>query len=165
MSPQLSRLLATSLILALAGCGPKEPAAPVAPEKSAAELQREEFFGAPVANDPAVSWRSSGLGIKILTPGEGAALQMADLVRFHYTGRLKDGTVFDDTRAKGRPADFVINRMLPGMAAGMLALKPGGKAVFYVPPSLGYGGQRFGKIPPVSPLVFEVELLAVNPEP
>jgi FKBP-type peptidyl-prolyl cis-trans isomerase len=29
---------------------------------------------------------------------------------------------------------------------------------------LGYGGIRSGKIPPFSGLIFEVELIAVNPE-
>jgi FKBP-type peptidyl-prolyl cis-trans isomerase len=47
----------------------------------------------------------------------------------------------------------------------MPALKPGGRAIFFIPPSLGYGGMRSGTIPPVSGLIFEVELLAVNPEP
>lgn len=157
-------LFACGLVLALAGCGPKEPPAPAVPEKTQADLLREQFFGAAVAADPSIVWRSSGLGVKLIAPGEGAAPQMLDRVRFHYTGRLLNGTVFDDTRAKDKPAVFAVNRMIPGMAAGVMALKPGGKAVLYVPPSLGYGGMRFGNIPPVSGLVFEIELLAVNPE-
>ena len=146
------------------GCGPKESPAPAAPEKSSAELKRVELFGAAIAADPAIAWRSSGLGVKLISPGEGAALQMTDRVRLHYTGRLLDGTVFDDTRAKGKPAEFTVNGMIPGMAAGVMALKPGGRAVIYVPPSLGYRGMRFGNIPPLAGLIFELELLAVNPE-
>jgi len=53
--------------------------------------------------------------------------------------------------------------MMPGMTAGIAALKPGGRAVLYIPPSLGYGSLRVGKIPPVSGLIFDVELLAVKP--
>lgn len=146
----------------LSGCAPKEPPAPVVDE--AAE-RRMRHFGPDVAKDPAITWRSSGLGIKVVVPGDGVAPQMTDRVRVHYTGRLKDGKVFDDTRAKDKPADFTVNRLITGWAAAMSSLKPGGKAVFYIPPHLGYGGLRAGNIPPNSGLIFEVELVAVNPEP
>lgn len=155
--------LTVGLVLALAGCGPKEPPAPAVPEKSEAELRRELYFGEKIAALPGVEWRNSGLGIRLITPGEGAAPKPTDVVRVHYTGRLKDGTVFDDTRAKGQPADFTVNRLITGWAAAMSSLKPGGKAEFYIPPHLGYGGLRAGKIPPFSGLIFEVELIAVNP--
>lgn len=151
------------LALVYTGCGPKEPPAPPAPEKTEAEARREQYFGAGIAALPGVEWRNSGLGIRLLVSGEGAAPKPTDVVRVHYTGRLKDGTVFDDTRAKGQPADFTVNRLITGWAAAMSSLKPGGKAEFYIPPHLGYGGLRAGKIPPFSGLIFEVELLAVNP--
>ena len=68
------------------------------------------------------------------------------------------------TRASGTSRRFfAVNRLITGWAAAMPSLKPGGKAVFYIPPSLGYGGMRSGDIPPVSGLIFEVELLEVNP--
>ena len=86
-------------------------------------------------------------------------------VRGKYTGRLKDGTVFDDSRSRGSPSDFPVSNLIPGWSAAMLTLRPGGKALFYIPPHLGYGGLRSGKVPPFSGLVFEVEVLAVNPEP
>ena len=49
------------------------------------------------------------------------------------------------------------------MADGLGFLKPGGRAVFYIPPSLGYGNMQVGNIPPFSGLVFDVELIAVVP--
>lgn len=159
------RLLSLGLMLGLAGCGPKEPPAPVVPEKTQAEMRREEYFGLEIAQAPGIEWRNSGLGIKVLVPGEGEAPKLTDTVRVHYTGRLKDGTVFDDSRARGQPADFPVNGLITGWAAAMSSLKPGGKGIFYVPPHLGYSGLRAGKIPPFSGLVFEVELIAVNPEP
>lgn len=122
-----------------------------------------EFFGAEVAADPAVTWRQTGLGIKTLQAGEGTPPNLGDKVRVHYTGTLKDGTVFDDTREKGKPAEFELGKLIPGMTAGIGAISPGGRALIYVPPSLGYGSMRAGKIPPVSGLVFDVELLAVLP--
>lgn len=151
--------------LLLAGCGPQEPPAPAAPEKSVDELRREEYFGLAIAADPAIAWRPSNLGLKLLAPGEGPLLQLTDRVRVHYTGRLKDGTVFDDSRARGQPSEFNVNGLITGWSAGMLTLRPGGRAVFYIPPHLGYGGLRSGKVPPFSGLIFEVEVLAVNPAP
>lgn len=151
--------------LLLAGCGPQEPSAPVVPVKSEAEVRREQYFGKELAADKAIVWRPSNLGIKIVAPGEGPLVQLQDRVRVHYTGRLVDGTVFDDSRVRGRPADFPVGGLIPGWSAGMLTLRPGGKAVFYIPPHLGYGGLRAGKVPPFSGLIFEIELIAVNPEP
>ena len=151
------------LIIFLAGCAPQEPLITTTPEQVQAALRREQFFGA-AAKDPGVAWRSSGLGIKIISPGEGTAPTSTDRIRVHYVGRLKDGKVFDDSHARGKPSDFTVNRLITGWAAAMPSLKPGGKAVFFIPPSLGYGGMRSGDIPPVSGLIFEVELIAVHPE-
>lgn len=164
MKPALGVLLVIASLL-MGGCGPKPPPASAVPEKSEAEVRREEYFGTEIAADKAIAWRNSNLGIKILVPGEGSLIQLQDRVRVHYTGRLKDGTVFDDTREKGKPAVFSVNALIPGWSAAMLALKPGGKAVIYIPPHLGYGGIRAGKVPPFSGLIFDLEVLAVNPEP
>ncbi len=153
------------LALLLAGCGPKTPPPPAVPEKTEAEVRREEYFGKALASDPAIAWRASNLGIKIVAPGEGPLIQLQDRVRVHYTGRLVDGTVFDDSRERGKPGEFPVNGLIPGWSAAMLTLRPGAKAVIYVPPHLGYGGVRAGKIPPFSGLIFDVEVLAVNPEP
>lgn len=161
----LRYLLLLFVSLALCGCGPAEPPPPVAPVKSDVELKRIKFFGANAASDPAVDWRSTGLGVKILVPGEGAPPTFSDRVRVHYTGTLADGTVFDDTRTKGKPAEFAISNLVRGFSDGLGYIKPGGRAILYIPPSLGYGSMRAGNVPPVSGLTFDVELLAVNPEP
>lgn len=159
----MTRLLPLLAALLFAGCAPKEPPPPPAPVKSELELKREKFFGAAVATDPAVDWRSSGLGVKILVPGEGVTPTTSDRVRVHYTGTLVDGTVFDDTRAKGKPAQFGVGQLVRGLTEGLGFLKPGGRAIFYIPPSLGYGSMRAGNIPPVSGLIFDVELLEILP--
>lgn len=143
------------------GCGRQSPVAATPGRDEAAE-RRVELFGSR-ASAPGITWRSSGLGIRMLAPGEGTAPQFTDTVRVHYTGKLKDGTTFDDSRARGKPGDFVVNRLIPGWAAAMSSLKPGGKAEFFIPPELGYGGVQAAGVPPGSGLIFEVELIAVNP--
>ncbi len=150
-------------LLGLAGCAPEPPPAPAVPEKTRVELQRVEFFGAEAAADPAVTWRPSGLGVKIIAPGEGSAPQPGDRIRLRYTGRLKDGTVFNASPADKPPVELKMDGMIPGMTAGIAALKPGGRAILYIPPSLGYGSLRMGRIPPVSGLIFEVEMVGAAP--
>ena len=136
---------------------------PVEAGRDEVAAKRVALFG-PRAAASDITWRASGLGIRLLVPGTGAAPQMNDRVRVNYVGTLKDGRVFDDSRARGHPEEFVVDRLIPGWAAAMPSLKVGGKAEFFIPPSLGYGGMKVGNIPPVSGLIFEVELLAVNPE-
>lgn len=164
--PLASRIAALVLaggvvVAALAGCGRDDPAA-AAPAADPLTEQRAAWFG-PAAAAPDIVWRSSGLGVRILTPGTGVAPRMTDTVRVHHTGRLKDGTVFDDSRAPGRPDDFVVNRLIAGWAAAMSSLKPGGRAEIFIPPRLGYGPMQVAGVPPNSGLIFDVELIAVNP--
>lgn len=149
-------------MLALTACGPKEPAPPETPEKSVAEQRRESWFGAALAAQPAIQWRSSGLGIEVLQEGSGPVVQRTDKIRLNYVGRLVDGTEFDRSPA-GKPALFAVSNLVTGLAAGVTTMRAGGKARIYIPPHLGYGGIRAGKIPPNSSLVFEVEVLELNP--
>ncbi|HWA26405.1 MAG TPA: FKBP-type peptidyl-prolyl cis-trans isomerase [Lacunisphaera sp.] len=158
---QVSRLLLILVAMYLAGCGPAEPPPPAAPAKSETELRRVKYFGAAVAADTSVDWRSSGLGVKIITPGTGVSPGFSDKVRVHYTGTLADGTVFDDTRATGKPRVFPVSDVVRGLSEGLGLLRPGGRAIFYIPPVLGYGNMKAGSIPPLSGLTFDVEVLEV----
>jgi FKBP-type peptidyl-prolyl cis-trans isomerase FklB len=165
MKPGSCFLLLCAILLC-GGCGPAEPpppSPPTAPVKSDIELKREKYFGAAVATDASVDWRSSGLGMKMLVPGEGLSPQFSDRVRVNYTVRLKDETVVDDTRAKGKPSVFTVSKLVRGLTEGLTFLKPGGRAEFYIPPSLGYGNMQAGNVPPLSGLIFDVDLLEVLP--
>jgi FKBP-type peptidyl-prolyl cis-trans isomerase len=159
-----SRFLSCGVVLLVAACAPKEEPPPPGPVVDTAAAEREKLFGVE-GKAPDITWRTSGLGVRILVPGEGDAPKMADTVRVHYVGRLKDGTVFDDSHPRGKPSEFVVNQLIGGWSVAMSSLKPGGRGIFFIPPLLGYGSRAIGKIPANSGLIFEVELLAVNPEP
>ena len=66
--------------LLFSGCSPQEPVAPVVSEADEAAARHEQFFGAE-AKAPGIAWRSSGLGIRVLVAGEGAAPKMSDAIR------------------------------------------------------------------------------------
>lgn len=157
------RFLLIGLVWFFAGCAPKDTPAPEAPARDEDAIRREWIFGARAASSGIV-WRSSGLGIRLIVPGAGVAPEPTDRIRVNYVCMLKDGRVVDDTHPKGKPSDFTVKNLLPGWATGMAELKPGGRAEFFIPPSLGYGNMSVGGIPSGSGLIFDVELIAVNPE-
>jgi FKBP-type peptidyl-prolyl cis-trans isomerase FklB len=163
----MNRALARIIIalfgaVAFTGCGPAGPKAPVPVKRDEATIMREWLYG-PRATAPGVMWQPSGLGIRMITPGTGESPKTTDRVRVHYVCSIKDGTVVDDSRKRGAPADLVVNTLIAGWAEGMAALKPGGRADFFIPPSLGYGTMGGGGVPAGAGLFFDVELIAVNP--
>jgi FKBP-type peptidyl-prolyl cis-trans isomerase len=105
----------------------------------------------------------SGLQYEVLEPGEGAKPAAEDTVTTHYEGRLIDGTVFDSSYQRGEPATFPLNRVIPGWTEGLQLMSPGAKYRLYVPAVLAYGDRATGTIPPNSTLVFDVELIKVEP--
>lgn len=160
----LLAFLSVGVMSGFVACGRQEPPAPPVAQKSEQELRRERWFGAEIAARPGIEWRPSGLGIEVLVPGEGLPPERTDRVRVHYLGRLVSGTEIDSSYKRGKPNDFTVSHLITGWAAAMPSLRPGGKAIFYIPPHLGYGGLRAGDIPPNSSLIFEVELLERNPQ-
>ena len=105
---------------------------------------------------------ASGLQVEILVEGKGQAPSASDKVVVHYEGRLIDGTVFDSSIARGQPAEFGLNQVIPGWTEGLQLMKPGGKARLTIPSELGYGPGGVGNIPPNAVLVFDVELIEVK---
>jgi len=85
------------------------------------------------------------------------------VVEVHYHGTLADGTVFDSSVDRGRPARFPLNRVISCWTEGVQMMKVGGKARLVCPPAIAYGSQGTpgGPIPPDATLTFEVELLQI----
>lgn len=105
----------------------------------------------------------SGLQYKVLTAGTGASPTTSDRVNVHYRGRLLDGTEFDSSYERGKPATFLVTGVVKGWIEALQLMSVGAKWELYISPDLAYGPMGQGsKIPPMATLIFEVELLGIQ---
>lgn len=128
-----------------------------------ANLKSGEEYLAANAKKDGVTVTASGLQYRVLTAGSGDAPAATDTVRVHYEGRLISGDVFDSSYQRGEPVSFPLNGVIPGWSEGVQLMTPGAKYEFTIPSALAYGPSGTGPIPPNSVLVFDVELLEINP--
>ncbi|KAF0699072.1 Aste57867_10345 [Aphanomyces stellatus] len=102
-----------------------------------------------------------------ITPGDEENYpEPGDTLAVHYEGFLPDGTMFDSSRKRGKPFEFIIGNglVIKGWDEGMLLMSKGEKSRLYIPAAKGYG--ELGAppvIPPNSDLIFEVELIQIKP--
>ncbi|HEX4612677.1 MAG TPA: FKBP-type peptidyl-prolyl cis-trans isomerase, partial [Urbifossiella sp.] len=112
--------------------------------------------------DPTLKDRTAGVKYRDLKAGMGEGCPPGAKVKIHYTGWLTDGTVFDSSRDRGKPADFELEGLIVGWQEGIPGMKKGGVRKLVLAPGKGYGAKGSGKIPPNSTLIFEVEMLAFS---
>jgi FKBP-type peptidyl-prolyl cis-trans isomerase FklB len=106
----------------------------------------------------------SGLQYEVINPGSGPKPAAKDKVSVHYHGTLLDGTVFDSSVDRKQPATFGVTQVIPGWVEGLQLMPEGAKWKLFIPSNLAYGDRGAGpKIGPYSTLIFEVELLKINP--
>lgn len=123
------------------------------------------FAGDPVPPPPDVAappedaaTTASGLASKVLGEGTGEAHPgPTDAVTVHYTGWTTDGTMFDSSVQRGKPATFPLNRVIAGWTEGLQLMVVGEKRRFWIPEALAYQGRQGA---PQGMLVFDVELLS-----
>ncbi|MCR4920468.1 MAG: FKBP-type peptidyl-prolyl cis-trans isomerase [Bacteroidaceae bacterium] len=132
--------------------------------KFAANKRAGEAFLTANSMKDSVVVTASGLQYKVLRKGTGPVPQLTDKVSVHYEGRLVDGTVFDSSYKRNRPATFGVNQVIQGWIQALTMMPVGSKWEIYVPQELAYAEKDQGKIPPFSCLIFTVELLEIaNP--
>lgn len=136
-----------------------------ATDKAAGDKNKAEGakFLADNKSKPDVKTTSSGLQYKVLKEGSGPSPKATDTVVVNYRGTLLDGTEFDSSYRRGQPASFPLNQVIKGWTEGVQLMKKGAKYQFFVPSELAYGERSAGEIGPNSTLIFEVELLDVQP--
>lgn len=130
-------------------------------EKSAANLKAGNDFLAANKQRTGVTALPSGLQYEVLVQGEGEKPQAHHEVTCHYHGTLINGTIFDSSVQRGRPASFHLNMVIKGWTEGLQLMPAGSKWRFFIPPHLAYGDRQVSaEIGPNSTLVFDVELIS-----
>ena len=106
--------------------------------------------------------RDNGLASRVITAGSGSTKpKKSDMVTVHYSGWTTDGQLFDSSVARGQPATFGLNQVIPGWTEGVQLMVEGEKRRFWIPAKLAYGESPRGGAP-AGMLVFDVELLKVG---
>ena len=104
-----------------------------------------------------------GVFYVVLKKGTGTEKPTASSkVKVHYTGWTTDGKQFDSSVTRGKPITFPLDSVIAGWTDGMQTMVVGQKTRFWIPEPLAYQGKP-GR--PQGMLVFDVELLEINPKP
>jgi FKBP-type peptidyl-prolyl cis-trans isomerase len=138
-----------------------------AEEEASVNRERGQAFLEENLQNADVMETESGLQYRILEEGDGESPTASDRVQVHYEGRLLSDEVFDSSYERGEPTTFPLNRVIPGWTEGLQLMQEGAKYRFFIPADLAYGTNppQGSPIPPGAVLIFDVELLGVNPEP
>ena len=127
----------------------------------------------------AYAWATAPKGVDVeeVRAGTGEHPKADDVVFVRYTGKLKDGTVFDQSQDIPLPIPGVLPagtplplaNMVPGFRDAALQMQKGGKYKVEIPAALAYGEQgrmdpQTGQgVPPNSDLTFDIELVDFMP--
>lgn len=113
---------------------------------------------------PGVITLADGLQYKILKEGSGPKPSAGDTVRVHYRGTLIDGTEFDSSYERKQPVVFPLEGVIKGWSEALQLMPVGSRWQLFIPSDLAYGGRQVGeKVSPNATLIFEVELLGIEP--
>ncbi len=169
-SPQFQAFMQPRAEAAQAAAAAAQAEQQAAAEAAAAEAAQDNIAAGKayinsMQGDEDLQSTDSGLYYKVVEPGQGDRPSMSDTVLVHYKGTRIDGTTFDSSYDRGEPATFPLNGVVAGFGEGLTKIAAGGKIILYIPSDLGYGNtpRPGGGIQPGDTLVFECELIEINP--
>jgi FKBP-type peptidyl-prolyl cis-trans isomerase len=102
-----------------------------------------------------------GLLKRVIKEGDGSIVPRDVNVTIHYTGKLKNGKVFDSSIERKTPLSFRIGRreVILGFDLGVATMRKGEKCLLVCKPTYGYGKAEVGPVPRDSTIEYEVELV------
>jgi FKBP-type peptidyl-prolyl cis-trans isomerase FklB len=134
-------------------------------QQAEAETSRKaaEAFLAENATKANIVALDSGLQYRIIESAEGEKPTAEDTVVINYRGTLTDGTAIDSSYDREEPLTIVVSNIIPGWQEALQLMPVGSKWELFIPPTLAYGAEGRGPIPPNAVLVFELELIEIQP--
>jgi len=130
---------------------------------SSENKKKGEDFLAANKSKPGVKVLASGIQYKVIKAGSGKSPTKANSVVAHYRGTLIDGTEFDSSFSRGKPATFPVTGVIKGWQEVLQLMKTGSKWQVYIPSDLAYGQRGTGPtIGPNSTLIFDIELIEIK---
>ncbi len=108
-----------------------------------------------------------GVRFMELSPGEGALIETGDQVEAIYTGRLLDGSIFNQKTGRWHTYNFEVGadprQIIQGWEIAMPLMRDKGKYMIAIPSQFAYKDKgRRGQVPPFATVTFEIEILGVN---
>lgn len=127
---------------------------------SAKSSQQERLLFENVKGKEGVGMLPSGIAYVIMKPANGYKPALNDSILIQVKGFLPDGSLFEDTYAKGAALRTTPANLIPGMAEILQIMPIGSTWRVFIPSALGYAERGVaGLVPAYSALIFEVELL------
>lgn len=109
----------------------------------------------------------TGLYIIPVENGEGEKAKWGDKVSVHYILHNLKGDMVESSYDYGEPMSFVIGQgmMIPAIEDALTTMAPGAKVKLLSPSSQAFGEVEIDEtlLPPYSPLLIELELVAIEP--
>ncbi|MEO8172394.1 MAG: FKBP-type peptidyl-prolyl cis-trans isomerase [Sediminibacterium sp.] len=132
--------------------------------KSAANRQEGKLFLAANGKRPGVVTLPDGLQYEVIKAStDNTKPTLTSKVKVHYHGTLINGTIFDSSVDRGEPIVYPVNGFVRGWQEVLQLMPVGSKWKVYLPADLAYGDSDSGKIAPGSTLIFDLELIGIEP--
>ena len=145
------------VIVFCTGCFKKDEACtPVMPS---AEENAIKAYAA--ANGITPFKHNSGMYYQVINAGSGITPNINSRVFITYTGKLLNGTQFDQ-QTNPASTGWTLGGLIEGWQLGVPLIQKGGKIKLIIPSSLAYGCNGSGPIPANSILYFEIDLIDVQ---
>ena len=127
------------------------------------DLQIQEYIASEGLGSPQKF--TSGLYKILLQDGIGNKPDDNDSVYVNVTGKLLNNTVFIQENGKKVSLKNLDSFLKKGLKEGIMSMKLNEKSIFLIPSPLAFGTAGNGIVPKRSPVVYEIELIALKPQP
>jgi len=139
-----------------------------APKKATSAQEKKNLkdgqdYLAKKAKEAGIKSMPTGVLYKVLKSGHGKKPTLSDSVTVHYRGTLTNGKEFDSSYKRKQPATFGVTQVIKGWTDILQLMPVGSKWQVFIPQQFAYGSNAKPTIPAFSALIFDIELIKINP--